>query len=104
MMMNLKWWNLSWFFTEIFTETSNIGLCLGPELLISLYIGRLLNFLSEYSCNFVFASILVINDSDKLLFQKFKIKVSADLSPWSKKIAPINASRASLVIFSFDFF
>ncbi|SVC64125.1 uncharacterized protein METZ01_LOCUS316979, partial [marine metagenome] len=40
----------------IFTAILNNGLCLGPVLLKNLYIGKVLYFFKEYSCNLVLAS------------------------------------------------
>ena len=44
----------------IFTPTLKIGLCLGPVFDTILYSGRVLYFLSENSCSFVFGSTIVL--------------------------------------------
>ena len=62
-----------------FTATLKDGLCLGPVLDINLYIGRILYFFKEYSCNFVLESICVTLDVKIRSFQIFKINFSVKL-------------------------
>ena len=66
------------------TATLKLGLWLGPVLETNLYIGRVLNFFNEYSCNLVFESIIVILDDLINSFHILRINFSAKSNPLSK--------------------
>ena len=84
----------------ICADILNVGLCIGPEEEIKIYLGSSLKFLREYSWSWVFASMIAISDLSKFCDHKSKTNLLAYSKPLSIKIAPINASHESLKILS----